>query len=108
MSALAILWFVLVAVLIAGYFALDGFDLGVGVLYPFIGKGERDKAVMRRAIGPVWDGNEVWNSHGRRRPLRGVRPRVRHHVLRVLPCGDARALWPYRACGGHRVPWSRS
>ena len=60
MSALAILWFVLVAVLIAGYFALDGFDLGVGVLYPFIGKGERDKAVMRRAIGPVWDGNEVW------------------------------------------------
>ena len=60
MTALGILWFVLVAVLIAGYFALDGFDLGIGVLYPFVGRNERDRAVMRRAIGPVWDGNEVW------------------------------------------------
>lgn len=60
MTALGILWFILIAVLIAGYFVLDGFDLGVGVLYPFLGKGEESKAVMRRAIGPVWDGNEVW------------------------------------------------
>lgn len=60
MTALGILWFVLVAVLIAGYFALDGFDLGIGVLYPFLGKDERSRAVMRRAVGPVWDGNEVW------------------------------------------------
>lgn len=60
MTALGILWFVLVAVLIAGYFALDGFDLGIGVLYPFVGRNERDRAVMRRAIAPVWDGNEVW------------------------------------------------
>ncbi|MBR2834296.1 MAG: cytochrome d ubiquinol oxidase subunit II [Coriobacteriales bacterium] len=60
MSALAILWFVLIAVVMAGYFVLDGFDLGVGVLYPFLGKNEQDKAIMRRAIGPVWDGNEVW------------------------------------------------
>ena len=60
MSAFAILWFVLIAVLMSGYFILDGFDLGVGVLYPFLGKTDQDKAVMRRAIGPVWDGNEVW------------------------------------------------
>lgn len=60
MTALGILWFVLVAVLIAGYFALDGFDLGIGVLYPFIGRNERDRAIMRTAIAPVWDGNEVW------------------------------------------------
>jgi len=53
-------WFILVGVLIAGYAIFDGFDLGVGVLYPFLGKSEQDKAVMRRAIGPVWDGNEVW------------------------------------------------
>jgi len=57
---LGIVWFVLVGVLIAGYAIFDGFDLGVGVLYPFLGKSEEDKAVMRRAIGPVWDGNEVW------------------------------------------------
>ncbi len=54
------IWFVLVGVLFAGYAVFDGFDLGVGVLYPFLGKTEEDKAVLRRAIGPVWDGNEVW------------------------------------------------
>jgi cytochrome d ubiquinol oxidase subunit II len=57
---LQVIWFVLVGVLLAGYAVLDGFDLGVGALYPFLGKSEADKAVMRKAIGPVWDGNEVW------------------------------------------------
>lgn len=60
MSILGVIWFVLVAVLLTGYFALDGFDLGAGVLYPFLAKDERDRAIIRRAIGPVWDGNEVW------------------------------------------------
>lgn len=55
-----VLWFWLIALLIGGYFVLDGFDLGVGVLYPFLGKSEKDRAVLRRSIGPVWDGNEVW------------------------------------------------
>ena len=54
------LWFFLIAVLIAGYFILDGFDLGAGVLYPFIAKNNTEKAIVRRSIGPVWDGNEVW------------------------------------------------
>ncbi len=60
MTFLQMLWFILIFVLIAGYFVLDGFDLGVGVLYPFLGKDDEDKAILRRAIGPVWDGNEVW------------------------------------------------
>lgn len=60
MSALAILWFFLIFLLIAGYFILDGFDLGVGTLFPFICKNEEDRTIARRAIGPVWDGNEVW------------------------------------------------
>jgi cytochrome d ubiquinol oxidase subunit II len=53
-------WFVLVGVLLTGYAIFDGFDLGVGVLYPFLGRSERDKEVLRRSVGPVWDGNEVW------------------------------------------------
>jgi len=57
---LQVIWFVLVGVLLAGYAVLDGFDLGVGTLYPFLGKSEADKSVMRKSIGPVWDGNEVW------------------------------------------------
>lgn len=60
MEALAVLWYFLVFLLIAGYFVLDGFDLGAGVLYPFIAKSEREQAIVRRALGPVWDGNEVW------------------------------------------------
>jgi cytochrome bd ubiquinol oxidase subunit II len=57
---LQVIWFALVGVLLAGYAVLDGFDLGVGTLYPFLGKSEEDKSVMRNSIGPVWDGNEVW------------------------------------------------
>jgi len=57
---LANIWFVLVAVLLTVYVILDGFDLGAGVLYPFVAKSEDDKSVVRASIGPVWDGNEVW------------------------------------------------
>lgn len=60
MTFFQVLWFGLIALLIGVYFILDGFDLGVGVLYPFIAKNEEEKAVLRRSIGPVWDGNEVW------------------------------------------------
>ncbi len=60
MTTLGILWFVLIFVLIAGYFILDGFDLGAGVLYPFLAKSEKEKKTILLSIGPVWDGNEVW------------------------------------------------
>ncbi|MBQ6391166.1 MAG: cytochrome d ubiquinol oxidase subunit II [Eggerthellaceae bacterium] len=60
MTALGILWFFLIFLLIAGYFVLDGFDLGVGVLYPFLAKTDDEKELVRHSIGPVWDGNEVW------------------------------------------------
>ncbi len=52
-------WFLLVGVLIIGYAILDGFDFGVGVIHLFT-KNENDKRIMMNAIGPVWDGNEVW------------------------------------------------
>lgn len=55
-----VLWFFLIFVLIAGYFVLDGFDLGIGVLSPFIARNDEERSILRRAIGPVWDGNEVW------------------------------------------------
>ncbi len=55
-----ILWFVLLGVLLAGYAVLDGFDLGVGILYPFIAKNEAERRAVLQSIGPIWDGNEVW------------------------------------------------
>ncbi len=54
------LWFILIAVLYTGYFVLEGFDLGVGILLPFLGKDESRRRMMINAIGPHWDGNEVW------------------------------------------------
>lgn len=54
------LWFLLVAGMMVTYVVLDGFDLGVGVLYKVLGRSEEDRAVLRHAIGPVWDANEVW------------------------------------------------
>ncbi|GAB5046447.1 cytochrome d ubiquinol oxidase subunit II [Thermodesulfovibrio sp. TK110] len=54
------IWFILWGLLWAVYFALDGFDLGAGILYPFIAKNEIDKKAVLHAIGPVWNGNEVW------------------------------------------------
>jgi len=58
--SLQVLWFVLWGLLWAVYFALDGFDLGAGMLYGTLGRSEAEKAAIRRSIGPVWDGNEVW------------------------------------------------
>jgi cytochrome d ubiquinol oxidase subunit II len=57
---LQIIWFILIGVLFIGYAILDGFDLGIGSLMPFLAKNEQDEKVMLNSIGPVWDGNEVW------------------------------------------------
>ena len=53
------IWFILVGVLLTGYAVLDGFDLGIGALHLFTSK-DQERRVMINAIGPVWDGNEVW------------------------------------------------
>ena len=53
-------WFVLIAVLWAGFVLLEGFDFGVGALLPVLSRDETDRRLLLRTIGPVWDGNEVW------------------------------------------------
>jgi cytochrome d ubiquinol oxidase subunit II len=57
---LNILWFILIAVLYIGFFVLEGFDFGVGILLPFLGKDDKTRRMMINTIGPHWDGNEVW------------------------------------------------
>ncbi len=54
------LWFVLIAVLFTGFFFLEGFDYGVGILMPFLGKDDKGRRLIINTIGPHWDGNEVW------------------------------------------------
>jgi cytochrome d ubiquinol oxidase subunit II len=53
-------WFCLIAVLWAGYFLLEGFDFGVGMLLPFVPRDDGERSTQLRTIGPVWDGNETW------------------------------------------------
>jgi cytochrome d ubiquinol oxidase subunit II len=55
-----VLWFILITVLFTGFFVLEGFDYGVGILLPFVGKTEDERHMVASAIGPFWDGNEVW------------------------------------------------
>ncbi|MDA3823629.1 MAG: cytochrome d ubiquinol oxidase subunit II [Bacteroidales bacterium] len=54
------IWFILIGVLFAGYAILDGFDLGIGILFPFLAKTEEEKAKVLTIVSPFWDGNEVW------------------------------------------------
>src|SRR6476660_5878971 len=58
--SLEILWFIIVAVLWTGFFILEGFDLGVGMLHGVLGKDEAGRRAAINTIGPLWDGNEVW------------------------------------------------
>ena len=57
---LSTIWFVLIATLFTGFFVLEGFDFGVGMLLPFLGRDDRERRTIINAIGPFWDGNEVW------------------------------------------------
>ncbi|NIV34970.1 MAG: cytochrome d ubiquinol oxidase subunit II [Anaerolineae bacterium] len=53
-------WFILIWILFTGFFLLEGFDYGVGILLPFLGKDDTDRRLIINSIGPFWDGNEVW------------------------------------------------
>ncbi len=55
-----VIWFILIAILFIGYFILEGFDFGVGILMPFISKDDTDRRIVINTIGPFWDANEVW------------------------------------------------
>ncbi|MGV8965755.1 MAG: cytochrome d ubiquinol oxidase subunit II [Cellulomonas sp.] len=58
--SLEVLWFIVVALFWTGFFILEGFDFGVGVLHQVVGRSDAERRVAIDAIGPVWDGNEVW------------------------------------------------
>ncbi|MCP4109610.1 MAG: cytochrome d ubiquinol oxidase subunit II [Desulfobacteraceae bacterium] len=57
---LQIIWFFLWGLLWAIFFMTDGFDFGIGTLYPFMGRNDNEKRIMLNSVGPLWDGNEVW------------------------------------------------
>ena len=99
------LWFVIVAIFWVGFFVLEGFDFGVGMLHSFLGRNDLERRVLVNTIGPVWDGNEVWLIVAGRGDLRRLPGLVRHHVLGPLPGrGDPAG----RAHGARASPSSTS
>ena len=57
---LKIIWWLLVGVLLVGFAIMDGHDMGVGSLLPFVGRSDLERRVVINSIGPVWEGNQVW------------------------------------------------
>lgn len=57
---LRLIWWALLGILLIGFVVLDGFDLGIALLLPFLGKTDQDRRIMLNTVGPVWEGNQVW------------------------------------------------
>jgi cytochrome d ubiquinol oxidase subunit II len=59
-ASLKVIWWLLVGVLLVGFAIMDGHDMGVGTLLPFVGKDDTERRVVINTVGPHWDGNQVW------------------------------------------------
>ncbi len=93
-------WFILIGVLFTGYAMLDGFDLGVGALHLFT-KTDEERRIMLNAIGPVWDGNEVWLVTGGGALFAAFPDRLCNGVFRFLSRVRAAAGGADFPRGGH-------
>jgi len=93
---LNILWFILLTVLFSGFFFLEGFDYGVGMLLPFVAKTDNERRAVINTIGPVWDGNEVWMITAGGGNVRGLSTYVRHPLQWILRGPGDHAAWPDR------------
>src|SRR5258707_7719444 len=59
-AILRLIWWLVLGVLLIGFAIMDGFDLGVGMLSPFVGRTDADRRIAINTVGPVWEGNQVW------------------------------------------------
>ncbi|MBI0026115.1 cytochrome d ubiquinol oxidase subunit II, partial [Bartonella sp. M0187] len=59
-DVLRIIWWLLLGIVLVGFAVMDGFDLGTGMLLPFVGKTDLERRIVINTVGPVWEGNQVW------------------------------------------------
>ena len=101
---LKIIWWLLVGVLLIGFAIMDGHDMGVGTLLPFVGRSDIERRVVINTVGPALGRQPGVVHHRRRRDLRGLAAGVRHRLLRLL-LGDAGgAVGAVLPPGGLRLP----
>ena len=96
MSSLIPFWYIIIAILWTGFFILEGFDFGVGMLHSLIGTDEASRRAAINTIGPLWDGNEVWLIVAGAAMFAAFPGLVRHHVLGLQPRAGAAAGLPDR------------
>jgi hypothetical protein len=101
MQPLHLLWFGIVGVLLAGYGVLDGFDLGVGILHLFVRKDDERRTFLN-AIGPIWDGNEVWLVVFGGAVFAASPARLRRRLFRPVHAVHARPVRPHLPGRVHR------
>ena len=95
------LWFCLVALMIAMYVLLDGFDLGAGAVHFLVGKTPEERRQVIATIGPVWDGNEVWLLAGGRHAVLCLSFALRQRIQRLLSSLDDGVVAVDSAGHGH-------
>src|ERR1700694_2523008 len=100
---MGVLWFSIVAFMLAAYVVLDGFDLGVGIVYLFVAETEQERQLTLRAIGPVWDGNEGWLAGAAGDAVFRLSAAVRLGLQRLLSATDDRVVAVDRARHQHRA-----
>src|SRR5512138_2552998 len=84
------LWFILIAVLWIGFYFLEGFDFGVGMLLPFVGKKDEERRAIINTIGSVWDGNEVWLPRYVEAVAPHMVPEIAGRPMMLLRCPEGR------------------
>ena len=89
-ATLRLIWWLILGALLIGFAVMDGFDLGVGATFRFLGRTDEERRALLESIEPVWEGNQVWFILARRRGVRGLAAAVRGLVLRAVS-GDVRA-----------------
>lgn len=89
---LKIIWWALVGVLLIGFAIMDGHDMGVGTLLPFVGRNDMERRVVINTVGPHWDGNQVWFITAGGALFRGMASGVCHGIQRVLLGDDSGPL----------------
>ena len=88
-STLKLIWWLLLGVLLIGFAATDGFDMGVGTLLPFVGQTDTERRVAINSIGATWEGNQVWFILGGGAIFAAWPPLLCHQLFRLLS-GDVR------------------
>jgi cytochrome d ubiquinol oxidase subunit II len=82
---LRLIWWALLGILLIGLAVMDGFDFGTGILLPFVGRTDIERRVVINAVGPTWEGNQVWLILGGGRSMRPPSP------ASISPCSCS---WP--------------